>query len=113
MKKILFLMLLLVLMSSTGFATEQTFTLKINKNESTIGVLCIEFEIVEGPFKRDRIWLYAVSELYKAVFERYLKPISTITARFDIDGQERLWPSQIISIDGKSIESLFRWLRGL
>ena len=108
MKRSLFLVFIMVSASVVVFSAEQNYNLKVIENDSTMGVLAIRFEIVDGPMRGERIQFFAVSELYKAVFERYLKPTSRVMARFDIDEQSRLWPSQIISIDGRAIDSLFR-----
>ena len=108
-KKNLFMLFMLVIVPVVGFSAEQNFNLRVVDNSSTAGVLILVFEIVDGPLKGERLYFYAVSELYKAVFERYLKPTSRVIARIDPDiTQNRIWPSQIISIDGKAIETLFR-----
>jgi hypothetical protein len=108
MKKGFSIVFILVITSVAVFSAEQNYNLKVINNDSTMGVLVLQFEIVDGPMRGEKIHFYAVSELYKAVFERYLKPTSRVIARFDIDEQFRLWPSQIISIDGKAIDTLFR-----
>jgi len=108
MKKSLFLVFIFVFTSVAVFSAEQNYNLKVIKNESTMGVLVLEFEIVDGSKRGEKVYFYAVSELYKSVFERYLKPTSKVIARFDIDEQSRIWPSQIISIDGKAIDTLFQ-----
>ena len=108
MEKSLLLVFIFVFTSVAVFSAEQNYNLKVIKNESSMGVLLLEFEIVDGPEKGKNIYFYAVSELYKSVFERYLKPTSRVVARFDIDGQSRIWPSQIVSIDGKAIDTLFQ-----
>jgi len=109
MKKCLFVLFLLVLVSVAGFSAEQNFTLKVVDNQSSIGVLYIHFEVLDGSLKGEKFEFFAVSELYKAVFERYLKPSSIVVARFDPNTiDNRIWTSQIVSIDGKAIETLFR-----
>ena len=108
MKKFMFLVFLLIFASVTAFSAEQNYNLKVIRNDSTMGVLALEFEIVDGPMRGEKVQFLAVSELYKSVFERYLKPTSRVVARFDIDEQSRIWPSQIISIDGKAIDTLFQ-----
>jgi hypothetical protein len=81
-----------------------------------MGLASYEFEIIDGPGKGESRVLYPTSELYKSVLERYIKPASRIVIRidlealkdFDMSSSWKLPLSSIVSIDGKSIETLFR-----